>query len=227
MTSEQQLQHFQNLRQLLRQEKEADHRAFLELVRTKPLSDRVENGYTWYPLQVVNTGFALSEKAFVIVERTTRLDAPHQLRSGQPVSLFSLSPDAEEPEKQGVINFVERNRMKIILNARDVPDWINAGQLGVDMLFDDRSYHEMDRALEKVMAAKGDRLAELRKILTPKIYPTSISKSASRQIPATASTPGANATGVQEMVYPGLDIPTLLVGDPTAEKEEGPIRGLN
>jgi len=168
MASDQQHQHFQNLRQLLRQEKEADHRAFLELVRSKPLADRVENGYTWYPLQVVNTGFALSEKAFIIVERTTRLNAPHQLRAGQPISLFSLAPDAEEPEKQGVINFVERNRMKIILNARDVPDWINAGQLGVDMLFDDRSYHEMNRALEKVIAAKGDRLAELRDILTPR-----------------------------------------------------------
>jgi superfamily I DNA and/or RNA helicase len=56
--------------------------------------------------------------------------------------------------------------MKIILNARDVPDWLNAGQIGVDMLFDDRSYQEMQRAIERVMAAKGDRLAELRAIFT-------------------------------------------------------------
>jgi len=166
MTFEQQIQHFQHLRQLLRQEKEADHRAFLETVREKPLSDRVEQGYTWYPLQVLNTGFALGEKAFVIVERTTRLNEPQQLRAGQTVSLFTQAQDADQPEKQGIINFVERNRMKIILNARDVPDWINAGQLGVDMLFDDRSYQEMDRALEKVMAAKGDRLAELRGVMT-------------------------------------------------------------
>jgi ATP-dependent RNA/DNA helicase IGHMBP2 len=171
MTPDSQHPHFQKLRQLLRQEKEADHRAFLEMVREKPLSDRVEQGYTWYPLQVVNTGFALSEKAFVIVERSTRLNAPHQLRAGQPVSLFTQAPDVDQPFQQGVINFVERNRMKIILNARDVPEWINAGQLGVDMLFDDRSYHEMDRALEKVMAAKGDRLAELRGILTGTVKP--------------------------------------------------------
>ncbi len=168
MTPEQQHPHFQHLRQLLRQEKEADHRNFLELVREKPLSDRVEQGYTWYPLQVLNTGFALSEKAFVIVERTTRLHAPHQLRAGQPVSLFTNAPQIDEPTQSGVINFVERNRMKIILNTRDVPDWIHAGQLGVDMLFDDRSYHEMDKALNKVMTAKGDRLAELRDILSPR-----------------------------------------------------------
>lgn len=167
MDSDQKFQHFLHLQQLLRQEKEADHQAFLALVRENPLSERVEHGYTWYPLQVLNTGFALSEKAFVVVERSTHLNAPHQLRAGQPVRLFTQAPQEEESEQSGVIHFVERNRMKIILNSRDVPDWINAGQIGVDMLFDDRSYFEMDKALSKVMLAKGDRLAELRNLLTP------------------------------------------------------------
>ncbi|MEZ4942327.1 MAG: AAA domain-containing protein [Saprospiraceae bacterium] len=165
--SEHQHAHFQNLLDLLRQEKEADYRAFLQLVRENPLSERVAQGYTWYPLNVLNTGFSLGEKAFVVVERTTRLNEPHQLRAGQSVSLFTQAQHVDEPEKQGVINYVERNRMKIILNARDVPDWLNAGHLGVDMLFDDRSYREMERALERVMKARGDRLAELRSVLTP------------------------------------------------------------
>ncbi len=165
--SDQQQQHFQRLLQLLRQEKEADHRSFLDLVRQKPLSDRVQQGYTWYPLQAMNTGFALGEKAFVVVERTVHQHTPHQLRAGQTVSLFTQAAHVEQPEKQGIIHYVERNRMKIILNSRDVPDWLNAGHLGVDMLFDDRSYQEMERALQRVMAAKGDRLAALRAILTP------------------------------------------------------------
>jgi ATP-dependent RNA/DNA helicase IGHMBP2 len=171
MTNEQQQQHFQKLLDLLRQEKEADHRAFLQLVRENPLSARVEQGYTWYPLNVINTGFALGDKAFVVVERTSHLNEPHQLRAGQAVSLFTQAPHTEQPEKQGVINYVERNRMKIILNARDVPDWLHAGQLGVDMLFDDRSYREMERALETVMKARGDRLAELRGALCPTLPP--------------------------------------------------------
>jgi len=154
--------HFERLLELLRQEREEDLRQFLALVRERPLAQRVEQGYTWYPLNVLQTGFALGEKAFVVVERSTRSDEPHQLRAGQSVSLFTQTPHVDHPEKQGVINYVERNRMKIILNARDVPDWIGLGLLGVDMLFDDRSYREMERALEKVIAAKGDRLAELR-----------------------------------------------------------------
>ncbi len=165
--SEHQHAHFQKLLDLLRQEKAADYRTFLQLVRENPLSERVAQGYTWYPLNVLNTGFSLGEKAFVVVERTTHLNEPHQLRAGQAVSLFTQAQHIDEPEKQGVINYVERNRMKIILNARDVPDWLNAGHLGVDMLFDDRSYREMERALERVMMARGDRLAELRGVLTP------------------------------------------------------------
>ncbi|MCC7504031.1 MAG: Flp pilus assembly complex ATPase component TadA, partial [Saprospiraceae bacterium] len=156
--------HFERLLELLHRERDEDLRLFLQTVRQQPLAKRVEEGYTWYPLNVLQTGFALGEKAFVVVERTTRINEPHQLRAGQSVSLFTQAPHADQPEKTGIINYVERNRMKIILNARDVPDWLDMGQLGVDMLFDDRSYQEMVRALEKVMTANGDRLAELRDI---------------------------------------------------------------
>ncbi len=163
------ISHYQHLVNLLQKEREEDLALYLRDVRQRPLSERVEQGYTWYPLQVVQTGFALGEKAWLIVERTSRLNEPHQFKSGQSVNLFTQAPHVKTPEKQGVIHFVDRNRMKIILNARDVPDWIAFGQLGVDQLFDDRSYQEMDRALQKVIAAKGDRVAELRQLFDPSV----------------------------------------------------------
>jgi len=55
--------------------------------------------------------------------------------------------------------------MKIILNTQDIPDWSDQGLTGVDVLFDERSYLEMERALKKVMEVKKGRLAELRHIL--------------------------------------------------------------
>ena len=158
--------HLSQLSVLLKQEKEEDLRQFMEQVQKRPLQDRVQQGSTWYPLRVVQTGFSIGEKAYVVVERTTHLNEPHQLKSGMSVRFFTLTPHVDTPEKTGVINFMERNRMKIVLNARDVPDWIEMGQLGVDMLFDDRTYSEMDKALKKVADAKGDRLAELRRLLT-------------------------------------------------------------
>ncbi|HND88484.1 MAG TPA: IGHMBP2 family helicase [Saprospiraceae bacterium] len=164
--------HFAHLLSLLHQEREEDLQEYLRQVRLRPLHERVEQGYTWYPLKVVQTGFSLGEKAFLVVERTNRLHEPHQLKAGQSVNLFTQAEHLKHPEQAGVIHYVERNRMKIILQARDVPDWLAYGQLGVDQLFDDRSYQEMVKALHQVMKAKGNRLAELRDILTGKRPPT-------------------------------------------------------
>ncbi len=175
--------HFVRLLELLRQEKNEDQREYLRQVRERPLAERVEQGYAWYPLLVVQTGFSLGEKAFVMVERTSRLNEPHQLRAGQSVNFFTTTPHVELPERSGIIHFVERNRLKIILHARDVPDWINQGQLGVEQLFDDRSYQEMERALQKVMQAKGDRLAELRDLLSPPFKETRNAESWQLELP--------------------------------------------
>lgn len=161
------MEHFTQLRALLKQEQDADLQQFLQGVRAQPLTERVQAGYTWYPLNILQTGFSLGEKAFMVVERTTQIDEPHKLRAGQVIRLFVNHEQDQTSEVQGVINYVDRNKMKIILNARDVPEWAALGKLGIDMLFDDRSYQEMDKALQKVMQAKGDRLAELRQILMP------------------------------------------------------------
>ena len=45
--------------------------------------------------------------------------------------------------------------MKIILNSSVHPDWLNQGNLGVDLLFDDRTYQEMAKALKAVKEAKN------------------------------------------------------------------------
>ncbi len=158
--------HFTRLLELLHKEREEDLNQFLQLVRERPLGERVAQGFAWHPVKVLQTGFALGEKVFLVVERSTRLNEPHQLRAGQTVNLFTSREHVAQPEKQGVINYVERNRMKIILNARDLPEWLDLGPLGVEMLFDDRSFSEMEKALQKVVKAKGDRLAELREVMT-------------------------------------------------------------
>ena len=171
MTDSQQAYHEQLLHALLL-EKKADAKAFEQNVRNRPLSERVAEGLSWHPVRVAKTGFALGEKAYVIVERTSRINEPHQFRSGQSVCLFSTASHLKEPEKNGIINFVDRNRMKIVLHSRDIPDWIDAGHLGVDLLFDDRSYREMEQAVKQLLEAKGNRLSELKNILTGKKQPS-------------------------------------------------------
>jgi ATP-dependent RNA/DNA helicase IGHMBP2 len=163
--NEQVKKELEELKQLLLMEKEADFEHFKKMIEQLPLQERKEKGFTWYPLQVQKSGYTYGDRAYVIVERTKDLDQHHQFRSGKIVRLFTFFKDAGPGEKRGVVHFVDKNRMKIILNSKDLPDWLNKGELGVDLLFDERTYLEMEKALEKVKNAKRDRLAELRSIL--------------------------------------------------------------
>ncbi|PHN04056.1 AAA domain-containing protein [Flavilitoribacter nigricans] len=153
-----------HLRELVQLEKQEDFEQHRQKILQLPLDKRVSEGYSWYPVVVSKSGYALGDRAFVIVERTGE-EKPDQFRAGKMVSLFTQQPEVRHPEKNGVIQFVNRNRMKIILNSSDLPDWLGMGQIGVNLMFDERTYLEMDKALVQVSKAKGDRLAELRDIL--------------------------------------------------------------
>lgn len=161
----------QKLLELLHLEKQEDYAAYQKEIENQPLSERREQGSTWLPVKVVKSGFAIGERAFVIVERTNMLNKPHQFRAGMPVRFYTLYADAYKPEIQGVINFAESNRMKIVLSSKELPEWINLDQIGVDLLFDGRTYVEMERALKIVTEANNNRLAELRDVLLGKLPP--------------------------------------------------------
>jgi ATP-dependent RNA/DNA helicase IGHMBP2 len=159
------LEELQVLSELLQMEKEADLAQFKEKIQRLPLSERKANGYAWYPVQVVKSGYTYGERAVVTVERDVPEDEPHQFRAGKVVNFFTNQPAIKQREKTGVINFVKKNRMQIILNSKDLPDWVSLGQIGVDLLFDDRTYLEMEKALAKVQDAKKGKVAELRNVL--------------------------------------------------------------
>lgn len=158
----------QQLLEALLIEKEADFEQFKSYVQSLSLEEKKKQGYTWNSLEVTSSGYTFGERAFVIVQRNKSIDLPHHFRSGKTVSFYSGQAGVQNPERIGVVNFVDRNKMKIILNAKDLPDWLGLGMLGVDLLFDERTYLEMEKALKNVIAAKGDRLAEIRNIFLGK-----------------------------------------------------------
>ena len=158
------LAELKRLKELLQIEKDADLEYFKTVIQNKPLEQRRAEGFTWYPLSIKGSGYTYGDRAFVTVERGGNADAPHQFRSGNVVNFFTQQKDVYRAEFSGTIQFISKNEMRIILNAKDLPDWMTGGSIGVDLLFDDRTYMEMERALTKVIDAKGDRLAELRDI---------------------------------------------------------------
>ncbi len=156
---------FQQLGDLVRMEKESDLEYYRELIERLPLEERKAKGFTWFPVQVGKSGYTYGERAYVIVEHQESPDFAHQFRGGKTVRFFIRLADGKIKERTGVINFVEKRRMKIVLNAKDLPDWMNSGHAGVDLMFDERTYQEMEKALKIVREVKKGRLAELRAIL--------------------------------------------------------------
>src|SRR5690606_14861477 len=92
---------------------------------------------------------------------------PIFFQTGKLVSIFAQSHADKISEEQisGVVNQVRGNSMLITLNVDHFPDWIDYGKLGIDLLFDEASYREMESALKQVIEAKGRSLELREKIL--------------------------------------------------------------
>jgi ATP-dependent RNA/DNA helicase IGHMBP2 len=151
---------------LLKLEWQADLEQYRQKVLLRSVTQRTKEGTTWYPVSLKRDYIGTGERPIVEVERTNHLDQPHSFQSGRLVSVFcNASGKPEREHINGVVNYVRDNIMVVTLNADDHPDWIADGMLGVDVMFDEMTYREMEFALKEVMKAEGNRVAELRSIL--------------------------------------------------------------
>lgn len=151
--------------ELLRQERQADLEYYRQKVLLRSLHQRVQEGTTWYPVRLRSDYIGTGERLVVELERTNHLEQPHAFQAGKSVSVFSNA--SGKPEKEhvnGVINYVRDNTMVITLQGDELPDWITDGLIGVDVMFDEMSYREMEFALREVMKASDSRVAEFREI---------------------------------------------------------------
>lgn len=152
--------------ELIKLERQADLDYYRQKVLLRSLSQRTKEGTTWYPVRLKRDYIGTGERLMIEIERTSHLDQPHAFQSGKSVSVFSNG--AGKPERDhvnGVINYVRDDVMVVTLNAEELPDWINSSLLGVDVMFDEMTYREMEFALKEVIKAEDNRVAELREIL--------------------------------------------------------------
>lgn len=145
------MDYFKKQLDLLKIEREEDRQSYLQLTQSSSLTTRRENGLTWYPIAIRDTELGRGDYLTVELERTTHQDLPHQFRSGVSALLFS-NHNPKQDNIEGTISFVGGNRMKIALRTDDLPEWSRDGKLGVDLLFDDNSYDEMQNALKQAEA---------------------------------------------------------------------------
>jgi KaiC/GvpD/RAD55 family RecA-like ATPase len=163
------MDYFKKLLELLKIEREEDHNQYRKLTEQTSVSERRANGLTWYPVAIRGNEMSRGDYLTVELERTTHQDISHQFRFGMPAVFFG-NHDPKNDRVEGTVTHVNANRLKITLRTDELPEWTRDGKLGIDVLFDDNSYEEMQSALKQATAidAKGanDSITRLVQILT-------------------------------------------------------------
>lgn len=157
--------YFKKLQDLLNTEREADLQSYLKLTENTSPADRRSLGLTWYPIAIRHNEIGRGDYLTVEIERTTHQDFSHQFRFGSSVVLFS-NHDPKVDQLEGIITHQTGTRMKINFRVDELPDWTRDGKLGVDLLFDNNSYDEMQNALKRAsVLAEDDSENKLIRIL--------------------------------------------------------------
>jgi len=158
------MDYFKQLLDLLKIEREEDRSQYQLLTEKSSVSDRRANGLAWYPIAIRGSEMSRGDYLTVEVERTTHHELSHQLRFGMPAVLFG-NHDPANDRVEGTISHLNQNRLKITLKTDELPDWTRDGKLGIDLLFDDNSYDEMNQALKQAIDLKEGETSRLRNIL--------------------------------------------------------------
>lgn len=145
------MEYFKNLLDLIKIEREEDLRSYLKLTESSSVAERRSNGLTWYPIAIRGSEMSRGDYLTVEIERTTHHELAHQLRFGASAVLFSNHDPKDRME--GTITHQSGNRLKITLKTDELPDWTRDGKLGIDVLFDNNSYDEMQNAVKQAAAA--------------------------------------------------------------------------
>ncbi|ADY51935.1 AAA ATPase [Pseudopedobacter saltans DSM 12145] len=159
------MSYFLELQNLLEIERKEDLSLFENQNKLLSNAEKRNLGIVWYPIAIRNTEIGRGDYLLVEVERTTHQEIVHQFRSGVPVAFFTHHDS--DLKLEGLISHVSANRMRIALKVDELPDWMNKGKIGVQLLFDNNSYDEMKRALKKAeIIERNDTENRLIKVLT-------------------------------------------------------------
>lgn len=161
---EQQIDRLLLLRKLLKVERDEDFAQYKQHFSRNNINYRREKGVTWYPVVITNVEIGHGEYLSIEIERTTNHNEPHQFSGNKSAALFSNTYPDEQPIN-GIIKVINPNKIRLSLSIDELPDWCDDGKLGINLLFDESSYREMDIAMEKVISASHNRLAMLRDVM--------------------------------------------------------------
>ena len=152
---------------LLLKEYEFEKEQFERQTQNMGVQKKVRRGMCWYPLSVGRSYYNSLDQLVVELRRTTDLDIEHQFEPGKPVCFFQEDASGMLSYMKFVaqVSFVEENSMVVSLpSAQALSQIADADRLGVQLYLDEYTYRLMFQALDTVIAARDNRLAQLRDI---------------------------------------------------------------
>lgn len=165
------IQELQRQKMLLQMEYYTEKEAFRKQTEATGLLRKVKRGDAWFPLSVGRSYYNSMNQMALEVRRTADQDIEHNFEFGRPAIFFTLQKVNGEAKERlhyfnfsCVVSYVDGDNMVVILpDAGCVIDLQHAqGQVGVQLFFDETSYKCIFDALDRVINAKGNRLAYLR-----------------------------------------------------------------
>lgn len=166
--------HLQHQQLLLRMEYEYEKEEFRRQTETMGVARKVKRGMCWFPVTAGRSYYNSLNQLVLEVTRTEDTDIEHTFEYGRPVCFFRQAADGSLHyyNFQAVVSYADESRMVVVMpGAGAVLEVQDAERLGVQLYFDETSYRTMFEALEDVLRAKGNRLAELRDTLLGTLKP--------------------------------------------------------
>lgn len=168
------LLHLQRQQLLLRMEYEYEKAEFQRQTEAMGVARKVKRGLCWYPAQAGRSYYNSLNQLVMEISRSEDTDIEHCFEYGKPVCFFRQSADGAIRyfNFQATVSYADETRMVVALPGSGALVELQAAEhLGVQLYFDETSYRTMFEALNDVVRAKGNRLAELRETLLGSLNP--------------------------------------------------------
>ena len=182
----QSIAYLQRQRLLLQMEYYVEKEAFRKQTALMGVERLVSRGDAWFPLRVGKTYYNSLNQLSIEVFRlnadgeTAHDDSvhDHHFEYGRPVQFFKSAPSRDEGgggvtlhyfSFVGTVSFVDGDRMVVTVpDSAPLIDLQSSEQpIGCQLSFDETSYRAMFDALDRVIKAKDNRLAQLRDWVSP------------------------------------------------------------
>ncbi|MBO7582098.1 MAG: AAA family ATPase [Bacteroidaceae bacterium] len=179
--------YLQRLRQLLQMEYDSEKEEFRVQSEKMGIKRKIHRGVCWYPVEAGRSYYnSLNQLVVEIVKKDhdeADEDIEHLFEYGKPVQFFSFNAqylnddiknksDIQYYAFSSTVSYVDGDKMVVTLpSSQALIDLQNANNFGVQLYFDETSYKTMFHALDDVINAKNNRLADLRDIFAGQMKP--------------------------------------------------------